>query len=127
MNPKDVQGRKKPGIGRIPGSVMYEVGVVADHGAAKYGPMNWVEEEISASVYLDAARRHMSQYEFGEDTDPESGVSHLSHAIAGLCILRDAIFRGSIIDDRPPALPDGWMSLIANGKNLPGTAAEGGE
>jgi hypothetical protein len=117
-NPKDEAGRRKPGLGRIPQSVLYEVGVVADHGAGKYGPMNWVEEEISSSVYLDAARRHLSKFEFGEDNDDETNVSHLSHAIAGLCILRDAYFRGCIIDDRPPSLPDGWMDLIAKGKNL---------
>ena len=70
-------------------------------GANKYGPYNWRDVEIQFSDYFDSTMRHMNEWYEGEDIDPDSGVSHISKAITGLIVLRDAMLEGSAIDDRP--------------------------
>ena len=101
MNPKDAAGRCKPGITAFPLAVLYEVVGVLALGAAKYGPYNWRKIKISDTIYVDAAVRHLTQYLAGEEIDTESGIPHLTHAIAGLVILRDAQLHGTVSDVRP--------------------------
>lgn len=114
MNPKDRVGRLKAPIHTVPLPVLLEVGVAMLEGARKYGPFNWRDEAISASVYLDAAFRHLSAWYEGEDIDPDSGVHHVTKAIAGLVILRDAIQHGSCDDDRPANHRGvGWQRELA--------------
>jgi hypothetical protein len=100
MNPKDVQGSAKPNISIVPPSPMWEVCVALTEGALKYGPWNWRKQKISETIYVDAAIRHCTQYLAGEDVDPESGLSHITKAIAGLIILRDAQIHGCSVDNR---------------------------
>jgi hypothetical protein len=40
----------------------------------------------------------------GEDHDQDSGLSHITKAIAGLIILRDAMLNDSVVDDRYEAI-----------------------
>jgi len=40
----------------------------------------------------------------GEDCDQDSGLSHITKAIAGLIILRDAMLNDSVVDDRYEAI-----------------------
>lgn len=101
-NPKDAVGVKKVSFGALSAPVMAEASVVAMLGATKYGRHNWRLTSVSASIYYDAAMRHLVKWFEGEETDPESGVSHLAHVICGLAIVRDAQMRGRMIDDRPP-------------------------
>ena len=72
-------------------------------GADKYGPFNWQEAPIQASIYYDAMMRHLMAWYTGEDVDPgsKSGGLHLAAVRAGAGILIDAFATGSIIDDRP--------------------------
>jgi hypothetical protein len=72
-------------------------------GAAKYGPYNWRENSVAASVYISALYRHVAQWWDGEETDPESLMSHLAHARACIAIILDAQNNGKLVDDRPPA------------------------
>jgi hypothetical protein len=69
-------------------------------GAAKYGRMNWRATPVRASIYVDAAKRHINAWLDGEDLDPDSGLPHLGHAIACIAILIDAEAAGTLIDDR---------------------------
>jgi hypothetical protein len=71
-------------------------------GAKKYGRYNWRSNKVVASVYADAALRHILAWYDGEECAPDSGVPHLGHAKACLGILADAIETGNLIDDRPP-------------------------
>ncbi len=105
MNPKDQigQGTKAPMFSNLALPVLGEVSVVALSGARKYGRHNWRRDQVFASTYVDAAMRHMVDWWEGLNNDAESGVSHLSHAICSLMILRDAEMRRQMIDDRPPA------------------------
>lgn len=116
MNPKDRVGRTKPGLSCVPCPVLFEVGAAMAEGARKYGRHNWREQAISASVYYDAALRHLMAFYEGEDIDPDSGLSHVTKAIAGLCVLRDAMLRGKWKDDRPPASGGGWLGAVGNAR-----------
>lgn len=68
--------------------------------ALKYGRSNWREAGVRASIYYDACRRHLNAWFEGEDNDPDSGLPHLSHALACLAIIVDAKVAGKLKDDR---------------------------
>lgn len=102
-NPKDACGVKKVPLSGMPAPVLLEAGLVKLHGDLKYGRYNWREAGVRGSVYYDAAFRHLAAWWEGEDLDPDSGISHLAHAITGLAVLRDAQLMDNWIDDRPPA------------------------
>jgi len=121
-NPKTRFGVKKPSFRLIPGAALVHEAVVFMLGAAKYGPFNWRENKVSASVYVDAALRHIESWHDGEDVDPESGASHLAHARACLAIILDAMETGNLIDDRP--LPGVTSTLIARYANTGSLAKE---
>lgn len=119
MNPKDTIGRKKPPVSALPMTALHACGVSADsihphtlyllglafaEGARKYGRHNYRKYNVFASVYYDAAMRHMSSYAGGQYTDPDSGLPHLAKAAASLLIVADAGRKQSLIDDRPPRL-----------------------
>lgn len=100
-NPKDLIGEKKPPLWLVPASAtIYESKVFA-LGAKKYGPYNWREKKVRATVYLTAAMRHILSSLDGEDIDPESGQPHIAHARACTGILLDALATGNLVDDRP--------------------------
>ena len=86
-----------------------EAGLVKLHGDLKYGRYNWREAGVRASVYYDAALRHLAAWYEGEDIDPDSGIHHIAHAITGLAVLRDSMIQGNWVDDRPPPSKNGWI------------------
>lgn len=100
MNPKDRAGAKKPNLSVLPFAPLLDVIPALYEGRRKYGPWNWRAEEVSETIYADAAIRHLMQFISGEDIDPDSGVHHISKAIAGLLVVRDAQIHGCSIDDR---------------------------
>ena len=106
-NPKDAISIKKVPTWFIPTQPMFEEGLVMMSGARKYGAFNWRAKGIRASVYVDAAMRHIMAFKEGENNDPESRLPHLAHAKACLSILRDSILMGNFTDDRPLKYPDG--------------------
>lgn len=101
VNPKDLIGRTKPGMGHVPPGPLYEVALAFDDGAAKYGAFNWRAKPVLASVYHDACKRHLDSWFHGENAASDSGIHHLAHAIACLTIILDAEQQGSLKDDRP--------------------------
>lgn len=111
-NPKDAFGILKAGIfSYVPLPVIFELAIAMAEGAFKYGAHNYMVAGVRASVYTDAAARHLAQFTFGEDNDPDSGaaLSHITKAIASLVVLRQSMICGNWVDDRPPALPAGWL------------------
>lgn len=70
----------------IPTVALYELGKVLTFGAAKYDPHNWTKG-IQHSRLFAATLRHLYSYKSGEKTDPESGLSHLSHALCNIVFL----------------------------------------
>jgi len=109
MNPKDAVGSKKTPMSAVPAPVLAELAVGMQEGALKYGRHNFREASLRASVYYDAAMRHLMQFWEGEDIDPDSGASHISKAIACLVVFRDGMMNEQWIDDRPPRPAPGWM------------------
>ena len=102
-NPKDAIGGNKPSYSAVPVPVLYELGAALSEGARKYGGYNWRVAGVRASVYINATRRHLDSWWEGEDIDPDSGLSHITKAIASLTVLRDAMIQGMLAnDDRPP-------------------------
>jgi hypothetical protein len=108
-NPKDAVGTKKVPLSTVPAAVILEMGLAMLEGARKYGRHNYRIAGVRASVYYDAVIRHLTAFWEGEDIDPESGLSHITKAMAGLGVLRDSMIRENWVDDRPPAMPAGWQ------------------
>jgi len=101
-DPKADLGQSKVPFSAIPNPVLYELGVALWEGARKYGRHNWRATDVRAGVYYDAALRHLTAWWEGEDIDPDSGLHHVTKAIASLTVLRDAQMRHQVEDDRPP-------------------------
>jgi hypothetical protein len=69
------------------------------YGAGKYGRFNF-KKGIEHTRLADACLRHLTAYLDGEDLDPESGVSHLGHALASLAMLSYMAANRPDLDDR---------------------------
>jgi len=100
-NPKTIYGEAKFRISDTPINSIRLLGLVHNNGAKKYGTLNWRDHTVSASVYYNAAWRHMAAWYEGEDLDPESGLPHLAHVMACMSIILDAEKFGKLNDDRP--------------------------
>ena len=110
-NPKDAIGISKAPMSTVPAAVLAEVGVAMLEGACKYGRSNFRIAGVRASVYYDATMRHLMAWWEGEDTDPDSGMSHITKAITSLVVLRDAMIQGMCTDDRPPRSAEFYARL----------------
>lgn len=74
---------------------------VMTFGATKYGKFNYLSNGgLEPSRLVDAAMRHTMAWWDGEKKDPESGESHLAHAICCLGMLLEYELRGFTKDDR---------------------------
>lgn len=82
---KDDQGKLMMGL--IPHEAMVGLAQVLTFGASKYSPNGWQTVPNAKSRYEDAALRHFYAYKAGELVDPESGLSHLKHALTNLAFL----------------------------------------
>jgi hypothetical protein len=100
-DPKQQHGADKPPLSLIPATALIPLSRALEQGAGKYGPYNWRRTPISASVYQNAALRHLLAWWDGEDVDVESGQSHLAHVMANCAILIDARMADTLQDDRP--------------------------
>lgn len=101
-NPKEAFGIAKASLSTVPANVLMELGVAMTEGASKYGRHNYRASGIKASVYYDALMRHSMAWWEGQDIDPDSGINHITKAIATLVVLRDSMMHKTLIDDRPP-------------------------
>lgn len=102
-NPKDAVGVKKwRQYCTVPTTIIWELGVAMLEGSRKYGRHNYRVAGVRASVYVDAAKGHIDQWWEGEDIDEESGLNHITKAIASLAVMRDAMIHRKFVDDRPP-------------------------
>lgn len=69
---------KKPRVSLLPLLALAEEAKVMTYGAEKYDSYNWMEG-FDFTTLTDALLRHTFAYLMGEDTDMESGLSHLAH------------------------------------------------
>lgn len=78
----------KPDLSYISYEFLAEVARVRAFGAKKYSRNNW-RLGFAVTRSCAAALRHIYQFLSGETLDPESGCSHLAHAV---CALEHAIY-----------------------------------
>lgn len=76
----------KPDLSYIPREALDAMARAFMHGAKKYGPGNYLGgmewRRLTAS-----AMRHVTDFNEGQDLDPESKHSHLGHGMAALAML----------------------------------------
>jgi hypothetical protein len=102
-NPKEAAGRAKLQLQLVPPAAKREMTLALEIGAAKYGAWNWRTAGINLMTYIGAMQRHLDELHRGRSMDPESGVSHIGHILAGAAIVADALYVGKMNDDRPNA------------------------
>lgn len=90
----------KPRLDLLPPELMLAVGQVLAFGAKKYGDRNWELGMRWGRAYA-AMQRHLLAWWAGEDTDDETGFSHLAHAACCVAFLLAYEQRGIGEDDRP--------------------------
>jgi hypothetical protein len=99
-NPKDAIGTNKLPLHLWPTTATALGCVAFAEGMLKYGRTNWREAGVRASIYVDAAKRHLDAWFEGEEVAPDSGVPHLANALACIAIIVDAKAAGKLHDDR---------------------------
>jgi hypothetical protein len=88
----------------IPPEAILALGRALTYGDLKYNPngdniRNWEKGMSWGNVYA-ALQRHLLAWSSGEEKDPESGLSHLDHALTNLAFLITYQERNTGIDDR---------------------------
>lgn len=109
-NPKDGIGANKLPLHLWPSTATAMGCVGLANGALKYGRSNFRCIGIRASIYVDAAKRHIDAWFEGEECDPDDGVPHMAAALACLAIIVDAQAAGKMNDDR--AVAGGYRALV---------------
>jgi len=109
-NPKDAIGSGKLPLHLWPAtaSALGSLGLL--DGMLKYGRSNWRVAGVRASIYVDAAQRHLAKWFEGQDNDVDSGLPHFAHALACIAILVDAQAAGKLNDDRMVA--GGYLEML---------------
>lgn len=95
----------------FPPSAYYGISTVFTYGAVKYDDWNWAKGLPYSRLY-GALLRHMMSWFSGQETDPETGFSHLWHAGCNIAMLihtelvvkqarLDGFTESVKLDDRP--------------------------
>ncbi|HYF56918.1 MAG TPA: dATP/dGTP diphosphohydrolase domain-containing protein, partial [Salinarimonas sp.] len=84
----------------VPPDAITALATVLTFGARKYAPWNWAKGFEWSRLY-GALQRHLNAWYAGEHKDPETGYSHLWHALCCLVFLTVHEIRGLGKDDRP--------------------------
>ena len=75
----------KPKMNLLPPKAIVEVAKVLTFGAEKYDAENWRKLDDLQNRYTAGALRHIFAHMDGERLDPETGLSHMAHALC--CLL----------------------------------------
>ena len=115
-NPKDEIGSTKLPLQLWPAeaTAMGCLGML--EGAEKYGRNNFIAGDgVIASIYIEAAKRHLDAWFEGEEFAPDSGVPHLGNALATIAIVVKCQAHGKLVDDRNYSPnPGAYRRLVAN-------------
>lgn len=91
--------QEKPDISLLSFLALTEVAKVMTFGKKKYSAHNWRGGFVWSRL-ISAALRHMFAFIGGEDLDPETGFSHVAHAICCLMFLLEFTITRKDLDDR---------------------------
>lgn len=89
----------KPDLSLIPTDALWGMAAALTYGANKYQRHNF-RNGISYSRLVAATMRHLSAWNEGENTDLESKLDHIDHALASLGMLKYMIVNKPEMDDR---------------------------
>jgi hypothetical protein len=89
----------KPAMELIDAEAMADLARVLEFGRRKYGAHNW-RGGIGIGRLIGAALRHTFAFMRGEDTDPESGLPHLAHAMCSIMFAMWTVRHHPGLDDR---------------------------
>lgn len=81
---KDDEGKLRWEL--VPWDSAREVAKVFTFGAQKYGDRNW-EKGLAMDRLVGATLRHLMDWISHTETDPESKLPHLAHAVANLLMI----------------------------------------
>ncbi len=83
---KDDSGKARYEL--LPWDSLKQVADVFGYGAEKYFDNSWrTQEAATYNRTFGSIMRHLTEWQMGQDTDPESGLNHLAHAVSQLLIL----------------------------------------
>jgi hypothetical protein len=88
----------KPRMELLDSYAIEQLAKVLSFGAKKYAAHNW-RKGLSKSRLIGAALRHLFAYLGGQDTDPETGLSHVAHAMC-CCMFLLGLEHRPELDDR---------------------------
>jgi hypothetical protein len=88
----------KPRMDLLDAYAIEQLSKVLTFGATKYAAHNW-RKGIAKGRLIAAALRHLFAYLRGEDTDPETGLSHAAHAMC-CCMFLLGLEHRVDLDDR---------------------------
>ena len=97
---------EKPRMDLLPPKAIFEVAKVLGIGAEKYGPENWRLLDNLQGRYTAGALRHIFAHMDGEQLDPESGTSHLAHALCCLLFKLEIELENAQIEKEKPREAD---------------------
>ena len=86
-------------VNLLSSEALMQTAAVLKFGADKYAEHNW-RQGFAWSRPLAAAMRHIMAFNDGEDKDPESGLSHLAHAMCCIMFLLEFEKTHPQLDDR---------------------------
>ena len=89
----------KPDLSIVPYVAIEQIARALMYGEVKYGRHNFLRG-FNSNRLIAATLRHVYAWNSGEDNDPESGLSHVAHALAGLSMLLDCQRVGTLTDGR---------------------------
>jgi len=97
---KDAIGNpNKPRLSLIPKDALWSLGRALTYGEKHYGTFNW-RKGIPISYLVDAALRHINEFNDGEDIDEKSQNHHLGNAMANLAMAIQTLIDNPKLDDR---------------------------
>lgn len=118
-NPKDVCASGRLDMSLFPPVAVAAGALAMTEGALKYGPYNWRDSAVKATVYYSAMRRHLDKWFEGQWQDPVTHVPHLASVLANAAILLDSHASQTLIDDLPKAmLNDAALGRMYEGPKL---------
>lgn len=113
INPKDAIGSVKLPLHLWPAEATATGCLGMLEGKLKYGRNNYVAGEgVIASIYVDAAKRHIDAWFAGEEVSSDTQNDHLGNALACLAIIVKTRAHGKLIDDRDFAPNAGYRKLV---------------
>ena len=112
-NPKDAIGSTKLPLHLWPAEATALGCLGMLEGKEKYGRNNFIAGKgVVASIYIDAAKRHIDAWFSGEEVSPDTQNDHLGNALACLAIIVKTRAHGKLIDDRDFAPNPGYRKLV---------------